>query len=1492
MKNRISLIYRYVLPMLVLLSPGFVYGQNNVPNTAQQSVSGNVTNIVPIPKGAYNSFGDPIQVITQLTPKYRDTSSSIFTETVSSDKAGMKTTIISGQGTPNQMSVRRSNNRFVIQPSDIRSLQDVINFQSYSSPLKFDRFPIYESVQYHNTSRYPSEGGAEVSDAGLSASMVRNTSSSTERSSTSYLAGRSRIGQGRGTKTVLISNDGNTGSGLPQSSIRIWEIGSNDLPQPIGYYNANSLKGNLMITAQGGEKLALENSEGNPVFEASLIVRNPKIYAKTYYIYDELGQLRYILPPKAVEAMEAASGIVSQAIIDELCFSYNYDAKGRQFAMHKPGEGRTELIYNKQGQVIMRRSTSELLNDQWEAIFYDRSGRTIATGLVADDNDREYWQNLALTEAIPAANTLNYYLWGSGQYTYPSASLMGTQIQSFSYYDSYESNHPLPNENFSGTLISPFLNTATDAEAYVVGGSTFGLQTSSATRTVTAAGVSTNLQDWSYSKTFYDYEHRPVYTVTQNSKGGKDTMASQYNFLGQILVTAHGHQYGNGTGPSFREWYRNTYDIQTNDLTLSEHKVNAQPWRVMSSTTYDALGRAASITYGTNAETQNFTYNIRGELQGINENYTLTGNNNSQSMTFGEVLRYDYGFDSLRYDGLAAGMIWRGSGAGNTRAHSYGYIYDVAGRMLRGAYLRSNTTPTYTLATGWSNSTNDYSETVTYDQTGNILTLQRRAVVAANQMVFPTNVDNLTFTYFSNSNKIQKVVDATTTNYNRGDYLYTSSVGYSYNPSGSLFADVSKGISRINYTWFDKPSEIVYGDTTKRIWYSYDASGNKIQELVKNGNYSTIYNYIGTAIYKNDTLQSISTPVGRTDMSKGGTQEQYFVKDHLGNVRSVVADAAGTGGIGGFAAQTQTYNATYETANLVEEEQTFDQVSVLSEDKPETINSNDLKAAKLIADGSSTRVGTTLMLKVMTGDKLSLNADNYYESGSAPNTNSVSGTTFEQIVNSLAQAAGQLNGYENSVASDWAAQLLNSSNLQQAYEAMQSSYTDPGKPKAFLNFLYFDERMELVPEFCHIWQADGSEIWSRIGTDESENIEVPQNGFIATYISTESSDPTYFDNLTVTLEPGVLLEEKHYYPYGLPIVGMGSSATGMLLNKNRYQGNEYREDLSLNWMDFHNRQYDPQLGRFLSIDPMAAESGQQLFSPYHAMACNPSTMVDPLGLVPVYMASESMFNPIPSPGGIAVVEGQVIMFGASLLEGGISNMMASINETMEEANQLSQNEKAWEEIFESLGGVGISFKNGYADFEKFDADIKKIHFVFEEFTPEIYKHTVESLKEHPEWSILTYNGGGQTKIQNRRDALRKTPGPAGLGLSWDEFPYAMSEEGGKNARVAAVPVWEQRVQGIGLSTLVTKGLGLKKGDKFFVTTVPQNWRKQPTPRYVPKEKPHMFPDFPVIPVFPVYMPSLPTLPTQLRPSPVIPILMIPGLYDDNFVPSNGIDPMN
>jgi len=217
-----------------------------------------------------------------------------------------------------------------------------------------------------------------------------------------------------------------------------------------------------------------------------------------------------------------------------------------------------------------------------------------------------------------------------------------------------------------------------------------------------------------------------------------------------------------------------------------------------------------------------------------------------------------------------------------------------------------------------------------------------------------------------------------------------------------------------------------------------------------------------------------------------------------------------------------------------------------------------------------------------------------------------------------------------------------------AYEDLLAAETDDTRPKAFLNFLFFDEDMNLVPEHSRIWQAEGENNWSKIGSAEYALIEMPQNGYIVSYLSNQSEQETWFDNMSVELSPGILLEEQHYYAYGLPIAGLGSLAATATKSRQRYQGNEYIEEQGLDWMDFHNRQYDPQLGRFLSVDPLADAGGQQTLSPYHAMGCNPVTMVDPLGLE--YFAPRDNLPSAAIPNaGIAFLGKEMVVFGANAL---------------------------------------------------------------------------------------------------------------------------------------------------------------------------------------------------------------------------------------------------
>src|SRR5690606_26917015 len=89
--------------------------------------------------------------------------------------------------------------------------------------------------------------------------------------------------------------------------------------------------------------------------------------------------------------------------------------------------------------------------------------------------------------------------------------------------------------------------------------------------------------------------------------------------------------------------------------------------------------------------------------------------------------------------------------------------------------------------------------------------------------------------------------------------------------------------------------------------------------------------------------------------------------------------------------------------------------------------------------------------------------------------------------------------------------------------------------------------------------------------------------------------------------PPVILEENHYYPFGLKHKKYGSGHKDFVCvdedcyevgidvvppqarkpYQYKYQGQERQDELGLNWDSFKWRNYDFALGRFMSIDPLS-----------------------------------------------------------------------------------------------------------------------------------------------------------------------------------------------------------------------------------------------------------------------------------------------------------------
>jgi RHS repeat-associated protein len=76
---------------------------------------------------------------------------------------------------------------------------------------------------------------------------------------------------------------------------------------------------------------------------------------------------------------------------------------------------------------------------------------------------------------------------------------------------------------------------------------------------------------------------------------------------------------------------------------------------------------------------------------------------------------------------------------------------------------------------------------------------------------------------------------------------------------------------------------------------------------------------------------------------------------------------------------------------------------------------------------------------------------------------------------------------------------------------------------------------------------------------------------------------------------------------------LGYSSGFDLPNNYRYNGKELQTDYGLEWYDYGARFYDPQLGRFHSVDPLAHKPKNVSISPYAYTGNNPISRIDPDG---------------------------------------------------------------------------------------------------------------------------------------------------------------------------------------------------------------------------------------------------------------------------------------
>jgi hypothetical protein len=281
----------------------------------------------------------------------------------------------------------------------------------------------------------------------------------------------------------------------------------------------------------------------------------------------------------------------------------------------------------------------------------------------------------------------------------------------------------------------------------------------------------------------------------------------------------------------------------------------------------------------------------------------------------------------------------------------------------------------------------------------------------------------------------------------------------------------------------------------------------------------------------------------------------YFVKDHLGNVRMVLTEenqphdymATMEGGQGSEVRKVE--NSLFSNLDASE----FATTSVPG-GYPTGSSATDPNNYVAMVNGSSNKKGPALVLKVMTGDVVNFGVKYFYKQETPSGG---TGDILEDVLSSFAGGIVNASGVAKGTLSE-----LNSAGSSPLVGPLNTFRDDknpdvPGKSKAYLNWILLDEQFKYISGQSGALPVDEA---NKVLALCKPDMTIDKSGYLYIYVSNETENwNVYFDDLKVSHQPGALLEETHYYPFGLTMAGISSKAMGKLSNKYQYNGKELQE---------------------------------------------------------------------------------------------------------------------------------------------------------------------------------------------------------------------------------------------------------------------------------------------------------------------------------------------
>ncbi|WP_261511532.1 DUF6443 domain-containing protein [Chryseobacterium paludis] len=986
-------------------------------------------------------------------------------------------------------------------------------------------------------------------------------------------------------------------SNTVSDSVRVWTLNASGIPTTTRIYPAGELSERQYKDQTGTQLVDYFDKSGKLILKKSQSAAIPGTahlgWLCTYFVYDDFGKLRVIIPPLAVEKIMPTWNISS--ILSGLCIMYRYDARGRNIVAKLPGADSTETIYDTRDRPVLSRDGNLKAKQQWLITYYDGLDRPVKTSLYASASTRSALQ--AQVDVAPIG-------------TFPFITGANLTDLVFTFYDD--------NYSFQGAQVpvtSDFGKPQSGSNPYPEANISISHRLSGKVTGARIRVLGTN--QWLAATIYYNDKGRVIQTISDNIAGGKAVTTYLYDFSGKLLSTYLRHTNPRSTITPQTTILTQTLFNASGKITETSILLNdvAATKRTVGSYSYDEGGRLKTRRLGIinniARETLNYDFTIQGWLKAINKDFVNTAG--SSTNWFGEELAYDYGFTANQYDGGIAGTKWKSRGDGIARA--YGYSYDSTNRILKADFSQQNAG-----ATAWTTDKVDFSVSgLGYDANGNIQSMVQKGMKGLSI----ATIDSLKYGYIPNTNKVFFVTDKNNDPQSKlGDFKEINnneSQDYAYDSSGNLTLDMNRLLSPKPYNFLNLPDSLtVLGKGY--IEYAYDALGNRLRKKVTDVSGSTVVvktmDYIDGFVYQNDSLLYFSHDEGRVRATYATGKPvalvyDYFISDHLDNTRSILTEET----------NLASYAATMETASSAKENALFSNIDNTRSAKPVgypadgTTSPNDY-VSKLNASAGTQKIGPSIVLRVMAGDTIQLGAKAFYKSAAASTSSTTPANMLAALLQAFASGSMPSEGVHGNGTGPGSPLATNFSAANyQAIRDKDPNQNQTAKPKAYLNYVLFDDLLNMVDENSGVRQVQGSP--DQLQTLATDRMVIKKDGFIYVYTSNESIQDVFFDNIVVAHNSGPLLEETHYYPFGLTMAGISSKAlkNPYAENKNNYNGIEQTTELGLNQYDAEYRTLDPQTGRWWQMDP-AAETYPGI-SPYSSSFNNPIYFNDPLGDDPI-----------------------------------------------------------------------------------------------------------------------------------------------------------------------------------------------------------------------------------------------------------------------------------